>query len=319
VRIGVMPGGAAERLGPGELVARARELESRGFATVWVPHVFGPDAVGIAAVVGHETRRIEVGTAVVPTLPRHPAALAQQALTAAAACRGRFTLGIGLSHPSLMEGMLGLSYARRARHMREYLAVLGPLLRGERVDFSGDGFRVHLALGVPDARPVPILLAALGDRMLRLAGRHAAGTILWMTGFRTLEHHIVPKLRAAAREAGRPAPRIVAGMHVALTGDLEAAHEKLRRRIARYSRLPSYRAMLEKEGSASPADLALLGDERALDAGLARLRDLGVSDLEASILPVEEGTEARTLAYLESRLARQNAEDAPGTDSRSAR
>jgi F420-dependent oxidoreductase-like protein len=297
-----MAGGSASALGLDDLVARARDLERRGFATIWVPHVFGYDAVTCSALIGRETERIEIGTAVVPTQPRHPAALAQQALTAAAASRGRFTLGIGLSHPAVIEGLLGLSYARRAAHMREYLAVLGPLLRAQPVRFEGDEFRVQLALDVPDRPPVPILLAALGDQMLELAGRSAEGTILWMTGPRTIEHHIAPKLRAAAASAGRPAPRIVAGMHIALTARAEAEQARVASRLALYGQMPSYRAMIEKEGESGAADLTLIGDEKALDAGLQRLRDLGVSDFEASILATEDGDEERTLAYLESQI-----------------
>jgi F420-dependent oxidoreductase-like protein len=302
MRIGVMFGSSSRPVDLDGLVARARDIESRGFATVWVPNVFGLEAVTAAAVIGRETDRIEIGTAVVPTQPRHPSALAQQALTAGAACRGRFTLGIGLSHPAVIEGLLGLSYERRAKHMREYLAVLGPLLRAESVQFEGEEFRVGLKLDVPGAAAVPILVAALGDRMLEIAGRDAAGTILWMTGPRTIERHIAPKLRAAASEAGRPPPRIVAGMHIVLTSDEAAARERVGKMISLYRQMPSYRAMVEKEAAGDLADLALVGDEQALDAGLDRLRDLGVSDFEASIVATDAGAEERTLRYLESRL-----------------
>jgi F420-dependent oxidoreductase-like protein len=302
MQIGVMFGGRSNPVGLDDLARRARDLESRGFATLWVPNVFGLDAVTTAAVIGRETGRIEIGSAVVPTHPRHPSALAQQALTAGVACRGRFTLGIGLSHPPVIEHMLGLRYARRASHMREYLAVLGPLLRGEPAKFAGEEYRVDLALDVPDARPVPVLLAALGDRMLEIAGRLTAGTILWMTGPRTIERHIAPKLRAAAHAAGRPEPRIVAGMHIVLTSKPDAANEQVGRMLSLYARMPSYRAMLEIEGAEGPSDLALVGDEKALDAGLDRLRSLGVSDFEASIVCSEDGAEERTLRYLESRL-----------------
>lgn len=302
MRIGVMFGSSSRPVDLDELVARARDIESRGFSTVWVPNVFGLEAVTAAAVIGRETDRIEIGTAVVPTQPRHPSALAQQALTAGAACRGRFTLGIGLSHPAVIEGLLGLSYERRAKHMREYLAVLGPLLRGESVQFEGEEFRVGLKLDVPGAAAVPILVAALGDRMLEIAGRDAAGTILWMTGPRTIERHIAPKLRAAASEAGRPPPRIVAGMHIVLTSDEAAARERVGKMISLYRQMPSYRAMVEKEAAGDLADLAIVGDEQALDAGLDRLRDLGVSDFEASIVATDAGAEERTLRYLESRL-----------------
>jgi F420-dependent oxidoreductase-like protein len=299
-----MLGGHAYRGSLDDLVARAVELEARGFSTLWIAHVFGFDAVTAAAVAGRETRRIEIGTAVVPTQPRHPAALAQQALTAGAACRGRFTLGIGLSHPPLIERMFGLSYARRAAHMREYVEVLGPLLRGEPASFAGDEYRVDLALGVPGGPPVPLLLAALGDRMLEIAGRSADGTILWMAGLRTIEHHIAPKLRRAAREAGRPEPRIVAGMHIALTAQKDAAREKVGKLLAMYRQMPSYRAMVEIEEAEGSPTLALVGDEKELDAGLDRLRDLGVSDFEASLVATDEGAEERTLAYLGARAKR---------------
>jgi len=294
----------AGRRAPGlqELVERTRDLEARGFHTLWLPGVFGLDPVVVAAVIGRETDRIEIGTAVVPTQPRHPGALAQQALTAAIACRGRFTLGVGLSHPAVIEGMLGLSYERRAKHMREYLEVLAPLLAGERVDHAGDEFRVALGLALPEAPPVPVLVAALGERMLEIAGSRAEGTILWCTGPRAIEKHIAPRVRAAAQAAGRPAPRIVAGMHIALTSQKEAARERVAKAMAFYGQMPSYRAMLEIEGADGLDGMALLGDERALDAGLDRLRDLGVSDFEASILPVDDGVEERTLRYLETRL-----------------
>ena len=183
MRIGVMSGATA---GPdGELdglVRRARDLEARGFQSIWMANIFGLDAITAQAVVGRETERIELGTAVVPSYPRHPFAIAQQARTAAAASGGRFTLGIGLSHQVVIENMIGLSYARPARHMREYMAVLGPLLRGEPVAFEGEEYKVNGALEVPEAGSVPVLIAALGDQMLRIAGQTAEGTILWMTG-----------------------------------------------------------------------------------------------------------------------------------------
>jgi F420-dependent oxidoreductase-like protein len=302
VRIGVMFGGRRGEGGLDDLVARARDVDARGFASLWLPQVFGFDGPTAAAVLGRETERIEIGTAVVPTQPRHPTALAQQALTAGVACDGRFTLGVGLSHPPLVEGVLGLSYARRAKHMREYVEVLAPLLRGEPARFAGEEFRVDLALDVPGARPVRLLVAALGDHMLRIAGRRADGTILWMTGPRTIESHVVPKLRAAAAEAGRPAPRVVAGFHVVLTADPEATRERLRRGLTMYGRLPSYRAMLDREGVDDPVELAFVGDERALDAALGRLRDVGVTDLEAVVMRADDGSDARTLDYLASRL-----------------
>ena len=299
MRIGVQLDGS-KRLAVAPLLDRARDLEARGFASVWIPHVFGFDAMMAAALVGQATTRIEVGTAVVPTQPRHPSALAQQALTASAACDGRFTLGIGLSHPAIVEGMLGLSYDRPAAHMREVLGVLEPLLRGEPASWEGEQFRVNLALGAPEKTPVPVLLGALGERMLELAGREADGTILWATGPRAIEAHVAPKLRAAARAAGRSAPRIVAGIHVALTRDLRAARGMVSDMVSLYGQMPSYRRMLDREGTENPDQLALIGDEVTIQAGIRRLTGVGVTDLQACVLPLGAETRDRTLDFLQS-------------------
>ena len=228
--------------------------------------------------------------------------MAQQAATAALASNGRFTLGIGLSHPPVIERMLGLSYARRVAHMREYVEVLSPMLEGRPVRFAGSEYAVDFPTHLPKLPRIPLLLAALGDRMLELAGRRADGTLLWMVGPRTIEGHIAPKIRRAAEAAGRPSPRIVAGVHVALVSDTEGARAKLEQMLGMYRMMPSYAAMLDREQARSIADVALIGDEAILDAGLRRLRDLGVSDFEASILALDEGGERRTLDFLQSRI-----------------
>src|SRR3989442_2855871 len=162
------------------LVAQAKRAEAEGFASGWFANIFGMDAILAAAVCGRETTRIELGTAVVPTFTRHPALMAQQALSAQAAARGRFTLGVGLSHQIVIEGMFGLSFAKPYSHMREYLSVLAPLVREGTVSHAGEEYRVNVQLTVPGARPCSILLAALAPRMLALAGRAADGTITWM-------------------------------------------------------------------------------------------------------------------------------------------
>ncbi len=302
MRIGVMAGATGGEGTIEGLIARAKDVESRGFHSMWVANIFGLDAIGALAVVGHETSRIELGTAVVPTYPRHPVAIAQQALTTQAASGGRFALGIGLSHKIVIEDMLGFSYAKPAYHMREYLEVLTPLMRGEPAKFEGEHYRVNAGLQVPGASPVPVLIAALGDRMLQLAGQYTDGTILWMTGPATIEDHIRPKMFAAAKEAGRPEPRVVAGFPIALTNDPDAARTAIGENLVMYGQLPSYRAMLDKEGAAGPADIAMVGDEAAMDAQLDRLRDVGVSDFDAAIVPVDDETDARTLEYLQSKL-----------------
>lgn len=307
MRIGLMMGATAGTGGSLQgMIDFARDAEQRGFDNLWVANVFGLDAVMMLALVGRETSRIGLGTAVVPTYPRHPTALAQQALTAGVAAGGRFALGIGLSHKMVIEDMLGLSYDKPARHMREYLSVLAPLLRGEQVDFAGDEYRVKLGMDVPGVQAVPLIVAALGPLMLKLAGEMSDGTTTWVTGPKTLEQHIIPAIGAAARSAGRAAPRIVAGLPIALTTDIEGAREKISRSLQIYGMLPSYRAMLDREGVAGPADVAMLGDEAALRARIARLRDIGVTDFNAALVGVDEGAIERTRDFLASELAQRS-------------
>jgi F420-dependent oxidoreductase-like protein len=299
MRIGMMIGEeTGTAAGLDGLVARAREIEALGLATAWLANIFSFDAIGALGIVGRETERIELGTAVVPTYPRHPVAMAQQALTTQAAARGRFVLGIGLSHQIVIENLLGLSYARRAAHMREYLEVLGPLLRGEPADYKGEEYRVQAGLRVAGAARVPVLVAALGPAMLRVAGRLAEGTITWMTGPRTLAKHTAPTLADAAREASRPAPRVVAGLPIALARDAAAARAKAAESFAIYGQLPSYRAMLDREGASGPADVAIVGDERALEAGLRAVGEAGATDFCAAVFEAEPGAARRTTEWL---------------------
>ncbi len=303
MRIGVMSGASPGLDGSiNGLVARAKDLDSRGFHSLWMANIFGHDAIMAQAIVGRETKNIELGTAVVPSYPRHPHAMAQQCLTAQEACGGRFTLGLGLSHQIVIENMFGMSYEKPARHMREYMGVLGPLLRGKPAAFKGTQYNVNASVDIPGAPPVSVLIAALGDQMLAIAGQSSDGTILWMTGTQTIESHIGPKVRAAASEAGRPEPRIVAGFPIAVTDNPDLARERIAEGLTVYGTLPSYRAMLDKEGAAGPADIAIVGNEAEVSKSLDRLRDVGVTDFDAAIFPAEEDTDRRTLELLQSRL-----------------
>ena len=299
MRIGLMLGADGASASLDSIVATAKDVESKGFSTLWMANIFSFDAISALAIVGRETQRIALGTAVTPTYPRHPTAIAQQALTTAAASGNRFTLGIGLSHKIVIEDMLGLSYAQPARHMREYLSVLMPALRGETVQFDGEQYRVHnLALNIPGAEPPKVVVAALGPVMLKIAGELADGTNTWMVGPQTMENHIVRRLVAAADAAGRPAPTVVGGIPIALTSKPDAAREATARNLAIYGQLPSYRAMLDREGAASPADIAILGDENALRGEIDRFRNAGVTDLNAAVMNVEDGAYERTVEFL---------------------
>jgi 5,10-methylenetetrahydromethanopterin reductase len=300
MKIGLMLG-ATETTSLDDYVAMVKSAEAGGIDSVWMANIFSYDAISTMAIVGRETETIELGTAVTPTYPRHPTALAQQALTTAAASNNRFTLGIGLSHQMVIENMLGFSYDKPARHMREYLSVLMPLVRGETCNFQGEQYRVAgIALDVPGATDMPVVVAALGPVMLKIAGELADGTNTWMVGPKTMEDHIIAKLSAAARDAGRPDPRVVGGFPVILTNKPDAAREKIAQQLTIYGQLPSYRAMLDREGVAGPADIAIAGDENALRGEIKRLEDMGVTDFNAAIMPVEEGAFERTLEFLTS-------------------
>jgi F420-dependent oxidoreductase-like protein len=303
MRIGLFAGAtAATGNSLPDIVEFSRNAESRGFDTIWLANAFGLDAVSTLAICGWETERIEFGTAVTPTYPRHPTALAQQAVTTNVACDGRFTLGIGLSHKMVIEDMLGMSYAKPASHMNEYLQIINPLLKGEGVDFQGKEYSSKVALDVPGATPVPLLVAALGPKMLEIAGTFADGTTTWVTGPRTLEDHIIPTISKAAEAAGKAAPRIVAGLPVAVTNDVEGAKAKVGQSLQIYGMLPSYRAMLDREGAVGPEDVALIGDEATVRAGIARLRDLGVTDFNAAITPTDDNVFDATIALLADEL-----------------
>ncbi|MFE3451035.1 TIGR03564 family F420-dependent LLM class oxidoreductase [Nonomuraea sp. NPDC059194] len=269
-----------------ETIARAAE---DGFASAWLSNIFGLDALTALAVAGSQTPGIELGTAVVPTYPRHPAALAQQALTANLALGGRLALGIGLSHQVVIERMFGYSFERPARHMKEYLDILLPLTRGEKADVQGETLRADLALSIPGTG-LPVLIAALAPRMLELAGSMTDGTVLWMTGPRTVAEHVVPAITSAAERAGRPAPRVVCALPVCVTDEPGAARARAAEVFSVYGQLPSYRAMLDREGAAGPGDVAIVGDEAEVRAQIEALGQIGVTDFVAAEFSARERT-----------------------------
>jgi F420-dependent oxidoreductase-like protein len=301
MRIGIFGGDASPEAGTVDgIVAAARKAADDGFSTYWLPQIFGPDALTMLAVIGREVPGIELGTSVIPTYPRHPMALAAQALTTNAASGGRLVLGIGLSHQIVIESMFGYSFDKPVRHMKEYLTVLGPLLRGEPVRFTGESLSCAGQITVAGASPCPVLVAALGPQMLRLAGSMTDGTITWMTGPATLKGHTVPALAAAAEEAGRPAPRVAAGLPVCVTDDVTAARERAATSFSIYGQLPSYRAMLDREGAAGPADVAIVGDEDAVRAQLDELEASGATDFVAAEFGASSEERERTRALLKS-------------------
>jgi F420-dependent oxidoreductase-like protein len=303
MRLGLMIGSDRQRPRgerPAGVLADGRAAEDAGFASFWFPQIPGYlDAMTTVALLGQATSRIEIGTAVVPIQTRHPIPMAQQALTTQTACAGRFTLGIGPSHHWIVDDQLGLSYDRPAGLVRDYLDVLNAAFaQPGPVDVENTTFRVHSPMDVTDSTAMPIVLAALGPAMLRIAGEHTDGTILWMADERAIEQHVAPRITAAAAEAGRPRPRIVACVPVALCADkdVESARAHANEVLGHADVSPNYVRLLGHGNADDVGDTMAAGDENAVLERLRRYRDAGVTDLAARIVPLGTGTAARESA-----------------------
>ncbi|MBV8162293.1 MAG: TIGR03564 family F420-dependent LLM class oxidoreductase [Acidimicrobiia bacterium] len=305
MRIGLTGGGAdIDRI-----VGQAQRAEADGFASVWYPGAVLGDPLVAIALAGRVTSAIELGTAVVQTYPCHPLLMANRAAAAVAAigAPGRLALGVGPSHQPVIQGMYGLSYATPGRHTEEYVQVLTALLRGEQVRFAGE--ELHVNAGPPslvDGTEIPVLVSALGPRLLRVAGQHGAGTITWMANARAIGEHVEPRISAAAADAGRPPPRIVAGLPVAVHDDVAEARSVASEQFAIYGQLPNYQRILDRGGLAGPADAVLVGDEGTVRAAVGALFDAGASELWAAPFPVGDdaaASRARTRALLKELAA----------------
>lgn len=304
MRIGLTGSGAnVERI-----VAQAQRAEDDGFASLWYSSAVTGDPLVAMTLAGRATSTIELGTAVLQTYACHPTLQASRAAAAAAAigAAGRFTLGIGPTHRPVVEGALGLSYETPGRHTEEYVRIVAPLLAGERVTLHGDEFRVDAGpLPFLGGLTVPVLVGALAPRLLRVAGRYAAGTVTWMANAAAIADHVAPRIRAAAEQAGRGAPRIVVGVPVAVHDDLAEARATAAATFAMYGMLPNYQRILAEGGADAPEQVAAIGDEDRVTAMLHELVDAGATDIWAAPFPVGADAAAsrtRTRALL-ARLA----------------
>jgi F420-dependent oxidoreductase-like protein len=284
VRIGLTGGGST----PEKIVEQAQAAEADGFHSLWYANVVQGDPMVAMALAGRETSTIELGTAVLQTYPCHPLLQAQRAAAVVAAMRRPgFTLGVGPSHEPLIRGMYGLSYDHPGRNTEEYVRILTALLRGDAADFDGEDWSVHAPAGtVALAHPTSVLLSALSPRLLRVAGEHCDGTILWMAPVAAIAQHVTPRITAAAKAAGCPAPRIVAGLPVAVHDDDDEARTGVAATAAVYANLPNYRRIMAKGGADSPGEAAIVGDEKAVEAQVRALADAGATDLWAFVVPV---------------------------------
>jgi len=284
MRIGLSGGAAsAERM-----VEQAVRAESEGFSSLWYASAIGGDPLVAIAFAGKATTAIELGTSVLQTYTCHPVLQANRAASVAAGMgRAGFTLGLGPSHQPNIEHTFGLSYAHPGRHTEEYVRVLSPILRGESVEFHGDDFDIVLAGPVhPLPHPVSLMISALAPRMLRVAGELTDGTILWMANARAVETHVAPRINRAATAAGRPAPRVVCGLPIAVTDDADEARNVAAQVFAGYGVLPNYRRILDIGGADGPGDAAIVGNEAEVTEQLTALADAGVTDFWAAPFPV---------------------------------
>jgi len=293
-----------------KLRADAQWADEAGLDSIWTPQIPDEfDAMTAATVIGTATSRIEIGTAIVPIQPRHPIALAQQALSTQAVCVGRFVLGLGVSHHWIIRDMLGLPYERPVLTMRSYLDVLDQALAGPgMVEVTNELFRIRNPLDVTDITPTPVMMAALGPVMLTLAGERASGTSLWLADERTIESHVVPTITKAAQAAGRPAPRILAGVPVCLCRDdeIDAAVERTNRVLSEVVDSPNYQRLMEHGDARAIGDVLVCGSEATMEKRMRNFANAGVTDLNARIVPLGEDRDAirasaeRTRAFLAS-------------------
>ncbi len=297
MRIGINGSDKLVRPDLEQIIVDVQATETEGFSSYWLAQTALVDATALLGLAGARSSSIELGTAVVPTWERHPHALAAQALTAQAACDGRFTLGIGLSHRPVVEGALRIEWDRPLRHMIEYLDVLQPLLTDGKVSYRGDIWSYMGSGGRPTHQPPKVMLAALGEQMLRLAGRRTDGTILWCVGPATIEQQILPTISKAADQAGRAAPSIVCSLPVWVTDDIVPAKNFVATAFKDYAVLPSYRAMLDIEGVQGIDSIALIGSEQQVTDGLARIDSSGATDFTALVMGAnaDELTRARSV------------------------
>ncbi len=280
------------------------KMRDEGFRRVWMAQLpYEADLLTVLAVAMREVDTIEVGSGVLPIQVQHPTSLAQRALTLNTIAGGRFILGLGMSHRMVTEQMWGVSWDKPVRQMREYLDGLLPLLAGQPAEAEGEFWTTRGALQMPGAPAPDVHIAALGPQMLRLAGRRTSGTLTWMTGPKTLAEHVVPTLRGAAVEAGRPetAVRVAASLPVSVTDDIDGARAQAAEQFAMYGQLPSYRAMLDREGYANPEDAAIIGDEKAVSDRLDELSAVGVDEFSAVVFDASPEVRDRTRALLRTK------------------
>ena len=303
MKIGLNGTGLVQKASIQAVIDHAQQAASDGFGSYWIAEhpTGGFDALTVLAAVGLQVPGIALGTAIIPTFPRHPLTLASQATTVNNLLDGRLTLGVGLSHQPMM-AQLGIGFEKPIRHLKDYLNILIPLVRSGKVDYSGESLQCTADFFQPPAKPLSVVVAALGPQALKVTGKRADGTILAWVGPRTIREHIAPTLAEAAARAGNDNPQIIATLPVCVTDETELVRSKIARGMAMYGKLPSYRAMFDREGVEGPADVAIVGSAPEVEDKIAELAEAGVSVFTPSEFFLNREESEHTRALLKSLL-----------------
>ncbi|MEV0686210.1 TIGR03564 family F420-dependent LLM class oxidoreductase [Nocardia sp. NPDC050378] len=285
-----------------DIVEQARFVAEQGVPAVWFGQRMDYDSPTLAAIVGREVPTLQVGTSAIPVTGRHPLLISSQAQTAQAATHGRYHLGLAVGS-TLSASAFGQPFDRPIARLREFLTSLRQLLDTGTADIHGELFTTTPALptSVPGAERLPVLVAAMGPQALRVTGELADGTLPYLAGPRTLSEHIVPEITRAATTP----PRIVAFVPAVVTADVETARSEALRHLAFYEQILSYRRVLDLEGVTRAADLALIGDEETVAAGIRRYFDAGATEVVLTATDLSGQADHRRTIALLGELARR--------------
>ena len=286
MRISVFIGEGPSGTGVNGLVDAAIKAEQFGFDGIWYPQLNNVDALTVIGLASNNTSKIQMGTAVIPIFTRHPLVMAQQAMTVQIAINGRLSLGLGLSHKVIMQNSFGLKYENLTQHAIEYLSIINQLNESSSVDFTGQFYRAEWTIDLPNFSKFPVFFAALGPKMLAAAGKYADGTITWMAGPKVLERDIVPLITKSSKMAERSCPKILAGIPVAITNDIEKARESANKQFGLYKKFPSYKRLLCLENASLVSDIAVIGNRNEVKNQLERYYSSGANEILAMAFPV---------------------------------
>jgi F420-dependent oxidoreductase-like protein len=279
------PGNAVDTV-----AGKARAAAAAGVRIAWLGQRLDYDAITLAAVIGREVPELTVGVSVLPIFARHPLVAASAAQTAQAATHGRFRLGLGLGAAFVTEPVFGMPHQRPVARLREYLTVLRSVFTTGTADHHGAELTaVSGSMPLAGAQPpLPLLVAAMAPKTLRVSGELADGILPYLAAPNVLAEHIIPPLTQAAQAAGRPRPRVVAFVPGAVVSDVDGTRDAVAGAMARYESVPSYRRVLDLAGVGAAAELALLGDEHTVAAGIRHYHEAGADEVVLSILNVPE-------------------------------